>query len=83
MAIATALVEVVPRPSDERLVRVASEFPDYIATRYAAHGLKRIELIELAMKAHYVAADALRRVSEREFAGLLERDPRNPPRSFP
>jgi hypothetical protein len=33
-------------------------------------------MIELAMKAQYVAADALRRVSDRGFAGLLEQDPR-------
>jgi hypothetical protein len=81
-AIAKALVQEVPGPSDARLVRAAAEFPNHVTSRYAAHGLKRIELIELAMKAQFVAADAVRRVTSRDFAGLFEQDSQNPPRSF-
>jgi hypothetical protein len=82
-AIAAALIEKVPGPSDARLVRVAGEFPNYVNSRYVAHGLKRIDLVELAMKAQFVAADAVRRVTDRDFVSLIEQDPRNTPRLFP
>jgi hypothetical protein len=81
--IAAAIASERPSPSDERLFRAVASFPDYVQTRYASHGLKRIELVELAMKAQYVAADALRRISGRNLAGTIEQESNNPPRSFP
>ncbi|WP_205418298.1 hypothetical protein, partial [Pseudomonas coronafaciens] len=57
-----------------------AQFPDYVGTRYATHGMTRIELMVLAMRAQFVAAEALRRVSDRDFASMLEADPRNCPR---
>lgn len=67
-----ALVARKPKPSDARLEAAASKFPDYVGTRYASHGLTRVQLMELAMRAQFVAAEAVRRISDRNMAGDME-----------
>ena len=59
-------------PTDARLTAAASKFPDYVGTRYASHGLTRVQLMELAMRAQFVAAEAVRRISHRDMAGTME-----------
>lgn len=81
--LAAKLVELAPSPTDARLLASVQKFPNYVGARYAAHGLTRIQLMELAMRAQYVAADAIRRVSERRMG--LEMEARNdtPMRAVP
>lgn len=67
-----ALVARKSKPTDARLEAAASKFPDYVGTRYASHGLTRVQLMALAMRAQFVAAEAVRRISDRNMAGDME-----------
>lgn len=81
--ISDALISEVPTDNDGRLADACAKFPDYVGTRYASHGMTRVELMALAMRAQYVAADAVRRVSDRNVGGMMEADERNPAREIP
>jgi len=78
--LAEALIGEVSTAHDDRLRGAVAHFPDYVRTRYASHGLTRNELMLLAMRAQFVAAEALRRVSNRDLASKLEGDPNTSPR---
>lgn len=78
--LADALIGEVSTAHDDRLRGAIAHFPDYVSTRYASHSMTRIELMVLAMRVQFVAAEALRRVSHRDLASMLEADPRNLPR---
>ncbi|ASV34909.1 hypothetical protein ACW9I8_06150 [Pseudomonas reactans] len=78
--LADALIGEVSTAHDDRLRGAIAHFPDYVGTRYASHGMTRIELMVLAMRAQFVAAETLRRVSDRDLASKLEADPNNLPR---
>jgi len=78
--LAEAIISCSSLPSDESLMNACNAFPDYINTRYEAHDLTRVQLIELGMRSQYVAAEALRRVSDRNFAGELEAAHESPTR---
>ncbi len=69
---------------DDGLVRaVAAALPDYVNSRYKAAGLSRLQVVRLALGAQFVAASALRRISDRDFAIKLEIDSwPGPRRSF-
>lgn len=78
--LADALVSREPRQQDKRFLSAASKFPNYVNNRYASHGLTRIQLMELAMRAQFVGAEAIRRVSDRNMAGEMEARTDMPPR---
>ncbi|MGT2442205.1 hypothetical protein ACU4I5_05770 [Ensifer adhaerens] len=78
--IAKELCAAYPSATDARLQAACGKFPDYVQSRYKNHGLSKIQLIELAMRAQYVAADAIRRISQRNIGGDLERRGDLPPR---
>lgn len=81
--LAAKLVEVAPGPSDARLLAAVQNFPNYVGARYAAHGLTRVQLMELAMRAQYVAADVIRRITDRNFGGEIEARNDTPSRAEP
>lgn len=70
--LADALTTAKPTFSDDRLRMVCTKFPNYVESRYVSHGLNRTELMALAMRAQFVAADAIRRVSDRDMAPSME-----------
>jgi hypothetical protein len=74
-SLANAIIDAKPTPTDDRLRVACNKFPDYVSTRYSSHGLKRIELMELAMRAQFVAADAIRRISSRNMGEYMEANP--------
>jgi hypothetical protein len=78
--LAEALIGEVSTARDDRLRGAVAHFPDYVGARYASHGMTRTELMVLAMRAQFVAAEALRRVSDRDLASKLEADPNTSPR---
>lgn len=81
--LAAKLVELAPGPKDARLIAAVQQFPNYVGARYAAHGLTRIQLMELAMRAQFVAADAVRRITERRMGIEMESRNDTPPRADP
>ncbi|GBQ40282.1 hypothetical protein GOB83_11920 [Acetobacter fabarum] len=78
--LADALIGEVSTMRDDRLRGAVAKFPDYVGTRYSSHGMTRSELMVLAMRAQFVAGEALRRVSSRNLAPQIEADPQTPPR---
>jgi hypothetical protein len=78
--IAEAVISCRSLASDDRLKRACAAFPDYVKSRYNSHGLTRVQLIDLGMRSQFVAAEALRRVSERKIAIEIEEDQMTPPR---
>lgn len=81
--LAEALIATKPAATDDRLRTAASKFPDYVGTRYSAHGLTRLQLMDLAMRAQFVAADAVRRISDRNMGGDMEARSDCPDRADP
>lgn len=69
---AEKLAELRPSGNDTRLLDACKLFPNYVNSRYDDHGLTRIKLVELAMRAQFVAAEAVRRISNRNLAGEVE-----------
>lgn len=57
---------------DQLLLAKLSRFPDYVGDRYRETELTRLEVISLALDAQFIAASAVRRISERDFAKLIE-----------
>jgi hypothetical protein len=75
-------LETRTTPSTEAsLLSACGKFPNYVGTRYSSHGLTRQQLMELGMRAQFVAANALRRISDRNLAGQIESQAGNPPRA--
>lgn len=70
--LAEALISCRPNDNDELLKSACSNFPDFVKTRYEHHDLYRVQLIALGMRAQFVAAEALRRVSDRNLACEIE-----------
>lgn len=82
-SLADAIIDAKSTDTDARLRRACSRFPNYVTTRYSSHGLKRIELMELAMRAQFVAADVIRRISCRNMSSYMEANPGCQPRPEP
>ena len=78
--LAEAIISYYPTANGACLRLACSTFPEYIQTRYESHGLTRIQLIALAMRSQFVAAEVLRLVSGRNLAGEIESGHQSPPR---
>ncbi|CAN7552130.1 hypothetical protein [Duganella sp. LjRoot269] len=71
-ALSKAVVERVPRANDHFFLAACVGFPNYVESRYASHQRTKIQLGKLGMRAQYVAAEAIRRLSKRDFAATIE-----------
>lgn len=80
--LAEILISLKPNGNSSLLLEASKDFPNYVSTRYSSHGLKRTELMALAMRSQFVAAEAVRCVSERNFASQVDNGA-NPPRPKP
>jgi hypothetical protein len=80
---AEALIGEQSTSSDALLRAACANFPDYVGTRYKSHGMTRHELMALAMRAQFVAAEAVRRVTDRDVGSQMERNAETPPRTVP
>jgi hypothetical protein len=72
LKLANSITRVKPIATDHLLLTACGKFPNYVNTRYASHGLTRIELMALAMRAQFIAADSIRRITNRDMAGDME-----------
>ncbi|EJE5203690.1 hypothetical protein M4755_002388 [Salmonella enterica] len=70
--LAAELIKIRPARNDERLFHACSNFPNYVESRYASHGMTRLELMALSMRALFVASEAIRRISQRNMANEME-----------
>lgn len=70
--LAARLATERPHRDDALLARAAAAMPDYVGTRYADPAFTRLQLIDLALGSQFIAASALRRLSDRDMAGQME-----------
>ncbi|MFJ5429775.1 hypothetical protein ACIPUP_11480 [Pectobacterium actinidiae] len=78
--LAAELIKIRPARNDEQLIQACSNFPNYVESRYSSHGMTRLELMELSMRALFVASEAIRRISQRNMANEIEERPDCPSR---
>ncbi|MGY2964648.1 HEPN domain-containing protein [Pseudomonas sp. TE36184] len=76
--LAESLVKHYSNSNDDRLLEASKGFPNYVNTRYSDHGLTRVQLMSLAMRALFIAAEAVRRITDRNLAGKVEASERVP-----
>lgn len=57
---------------DPLVLKALNNFPDYVGDRYRETKLTRLEVIALALDAQFVAASAVRRISEEDLAYQME-----------
>lgn len=81
--LADAIINEKPTKNDERLREACNKFPNYVMSRYSSHGLTRLGLMNLAMRAQFVAADVIRRISDRNIGDELEARSDCPQRTVP
>lgn len=70
--IAQAMTEKCRHRDDPLVLSALNRFPDYVGDRYRETTLSRIQIIELALDAQFVAASSVRRISGDDFASQLE-----------
>ncbi len=82
---AKAICDQKPSARDAEFISAAStpNFPNYVGSRYNDHGLSRVELNALAMRAQFIAGEALRRVSTRDLESAIRNSPDAAPRVLP
>lgn len=70
--LAQAMTEKCRHRDDPLVLSALNRFPDYVGDRYRETTLSRIQIIELALDAQFVAASSVRRISGDDFASQLE-----------
>jgi hypothetical protein len=71
-ALANKLSEMQPHRDDCMLLSVVNRLPDYVESRYHYTGMTRLQIVELALGAQFVAATAVRRISKGDIAAQVE-----------
>lgn len=59
---------------DVRVQAIVASLPPYVASRYKPAGLKRLQVVRLALGVQFIAASSLRRITNEDLAILLETD---------
>lgn len=67
-ALVTELVARRPHRDDDLLKVCIGRFPDLVNARYSPRGLARLQVVELAQAAQFIAATSVRRHAERDLA---------------
>ena len=75
--LAKEIVKMKTMDSDDRFLYECGCFPDYVQNRYSPSGLSRKQLMNLAMRAQFVAAESVRRITDRNLVKEMESDPCN------
>lgn len=70
--LADKLIELQPHRDDCMVVNSVNKIPDYVESRYRDMGMTRLQIIDLALGAQFVAASAVRRISGRDIATQME-----------
>lgn len=63
-----------PHRDDGRLQAVVAKLPPYVASRYKPAGLKRLQVVRLALGVQFIAASSLRRIATADLAIRMEAD---------
>lgn len=63
-----------PHRDDMRVQAVVASLPPYVASRYKPAGLKRLQVVKLAVGVQFIAASTLRRIATADLASQMETD---------
>lgn len=80
--LAERMIQACSHRDDSLLLDALSRFPDYVADRYRDTQLNRLEVIALALDAQFVAASAIRRISNEDMALQIETNGPGPRGNF-
>ncbi len=72
--IAQHMATARPHRDDARVQAVVASLPPYVASRYKPAGLKRLQVVKLALGAQFIVASSLRRIATVDLAHQLESD---------
>jgi len=72
--LAREVAKLCPHQEDEALLQACEKMPNLVASRYAASGLTRLQIVELAQASQFIAASAMRRISGNDLALAVRRD---------
>lgn len=81
-SIAVRMAEGRPHRDDARVQAIVGALPPYVESRYKPAGLKRLQVVKLALGVQFIAASSLRRLTGADLALQMENDewpgPRQP-----
>ena len=72
VVIAAKMAELSPHRDDAIVKDVIDHLPGYVESRYKSAGLSRLEAVNLALGAQFIAASSVRRLSARDLASDVE-----------
>lgn len=80
-SLAQRMTAARPHRDDVRVQAVVKSLPPYVTSRYKPAGLKRLQVVRLALGVQFVAASSLRRITTTDLAIQMEVDDWPGPRS--
>lgn len=73
-SIARRMAEGRPHRDDARVQAIVGALPPYVESRYRPAGLKRLQVVKLAVGVQFIAASSLRRLTGADLAIQMESD---------
>ncbi|MEQ4923278.1 hypothetical protein [Proteus hauseri] len=70
--LAQLMMEKIPHRDDRQIKAVIDKMPHYVASRYKPEGLKRLQVVRLALGVQFIAASTLRRITTSDLAIQME-----------
>jgi hypothetical protein len=70
--LAERLATARPHRDDPLVAQVVRKLPSYVDSRYKPAGLTRLAVVRLAVAVQFIAASALRRITNTDFAAKME-----------
>lgn len=70
--LAQAMMDQKPHRDDRQIKAVIDNLPPYVASRYKPAGLKRLQVVRLALGVQFIAASTLRRITNSDLAIQME-----------
>lgn len=70
--LAQMVMDKKPHRDDKKIKTVIDNLPPYVASRYKPAGLKRLQVVRLALGVQFIAASSLRRITTSDLAIQME-----------
>ena len=70
--LAQTVMDKKPHRDDRQIKAVIDNLPPYVASRYRPAGLKRLQVVRLALGVQFIAASSLRRITTSDLAIQIE-----------
>lgn len=68
---ASLLVKERSLDSDQQVIEICESLPDLVNTRYRPSKLTRLQMIDIAMAAQFIAAECTRRITDRNSTAVI------------